>query len=212
MNQHLPRPRLNDGPREDDVYELAPSEDRPPARRVAPKAAAVKPLAHESPGPRKDNPPDTIFPDKVLDLYLPLALIGAGTLIEVVAALFRSSRLGLAAELGALGLQMIVGTATMLLGVHLAARARQVELGPFWPTLLKLIAVAIAPAAAITLLSPALAVIPLGWVGGLVIQFVLYFALLGTLLKLDESDTWYCVCVIFLVNLAVYFTMLWYRS
>jgi hypothetical protein len=43
-----------------------------------------------------------------------------------------------------------------------------------------------------------------GWVA----EFVLYFALLGVLFELDESDTWYCVCVIFLVRLAAYFLLL----
>jgi hypothetical protein len=49
----------------------------------------------------------------------------------------------------------------------------------------------------------------IGGLAGLGVQFVLYFALLGALFDLDESDTWYCVWVIFLVRLAVYFVTLW---
>jgi hypothetical protein len=51
--------------------------------------------------------------------------------------------------------------------------------------------------------------------GGLLIlgvQFVLYFALLGALFDLDQSDTWYCVIIIFLVYLGVYFLLLWIRA
>jgi hypothetical protein len=43
---------------------------------------------------------------------------------------------------------------------------------------------------------------------GLAGQFVLYFALLGALFDLDESDTWYCMMVIFLIRLLVYFIQL----
>jgi hypothetical protein len=46
----------------------------------------------------------------------------------------------------------------------------------------------------------------LGWAG----EFVLYFALLGALFDLDQGDTWYCVLVIFLVRVAVFFTMVAY--
>ena len=38
-----------------------------------------------------------------------------------------------------------------------------------------------------------------GWIG----EFILYFALLGALFDLDESDTWYFVWVVFLVKVAV---------
>jgi hypothetical protein len=52
----------------------------------------------------------------------------------------------------------------------------------------------------------------LGGLLGLAGNFVLYFALLGALFDLEESDTWYCVWVIFLVRLAVYFAILSVRA
>jgi hypothetical protein len=50
--------------------------------------------------------------------------------------------------------------------------------------------------------------IPFGGIAVLIVNFILYFALLGMFFDLDESDTWYCVSVIFLVNLAVHFAMM----
>ncbi len=32
----------------------------------------------------------------------------------------------------------------------------------------------------------------------------------GVLFDMDESDTWYCVAVIFLVNVAVYLSLMWW--
>jgi hypothetical protein len=66
----------------------------------------------------------------------------------------------------------------------------------------------VAPSAVVRLASPVLDFVPLGSLVGWIGEFVLYFALLGVLFDLDESDTWYCVCVIFLVRLAVYFMLL----
>jgi hypothetical protein len=60
----------------------------------------------------------------------------------------------------------------------------------------------------VVLLLPALRVIPLGLLIGVIIQFVLYFALIGTLFKLDESDTWYVVGVVFVISVALHFARL----
>ena len=103
---------------------------------------------------------------------------------------------------------MIAGTILMLAGIIPAARWRGVELGSFWTVVLKLAAITAAPSAVVRLVSPVLDVVPLGGLVGWIGEFVLYFALLGVLFDLDESDTWYCVCVIFLVRLAVYFALL----
>ena len=65
-----------------------------------------------------------------------------------------------------------------------------------------------APHAAVTLLSPVLDHIIFGSLIGFAVMFVAYFALLGALFDLDQSDTWYCICVIILVQLAVYFGLL----
>jgi hypothetical protein len=154
--------------------------------------------------------PDEYFPDKTLDFHLPLALIAAATLIEVAAALIRGNRspAGFTPHLTELGLHLVLGTATMLLGVLIAARFRGIALGKLPTAVMKLAAICIAPGAAVTLLSPAIAVIPFGGLLALAGQFILYFALLGTLFHLDESDTWYCVCVIFIINVALYFMLM----
>jgi hypothetical protein len=96
----------------------------------------------------------------------------------------------------------------MLGGILLAARIRRIDLGQFWIATFKLAAITVAPAAAVDLASPLLRVIPFGGLLGLAAEFVLYFALLGALFDLDESDTWYCVWTIFLVRLALYFAIL----
>jgi len=103
------------------------------------------------------------------------------------------------------GAQLVLGTAVMLIGVLVAVKFRGIALGPFWPAVLKLAAVSVAPDAVVNVLSPALAVIPLGFLIGLVVEFCLYFALLGVFFDLDESDTWYVVCVVFVLNVGIYF-------
>ena len=172
------------------------------------QAAAAAMLAYQTPRTAAQVE-DEYFPDKTIDFHLPLALIIAGTLIEVVAALIHGSRshAGFTPHLMELGVQLVLGTATMLAGVLVAARFRGIELGKLPTAVMKLAAVCIAPGAAVTLLSPGLAVIPFGFLLALVGQFILYFALLGTLLKLDESDTWYCVCVIFIINVGLYLAL-----
>ena len=138
---------------------------------------------------------------------MPMWLLCGGIVIETAAAFLRRDNTQVA--LAQLGIGLILGTVLMLVGVLIAARVRQIDLGNFWTAAFKLAAIAIAPGAVVTLLSPALDRIPLvggliGWAG----EFVLYFALLGALFDLDESDTWYCIMVIFLVRLAVFFSLL----
>jgi hypothetical protein len=127
--------------------------------------------------------------------------------VEVGAALLRGP---VPAALFAVGINLIAGTAVMLAGIVLAARWRGIDLGGFWTAAFKLAAVAVAPSAAVTLVTPVLRVIPLGVLLGWAGEFVLYFALLGALFDLDQGDTWYCVLVIFLVRVAVFFAMVAY--
>ena len=196
----------------DGLYDLAePSRPAasPQAIATPSQAAANAALQYQNPRTAAETP-DEYFPDKTLDFHLPLALIAAGTLVEVAAALIRGSHspAGFTPHLTELGLHLVVGTATMLAGVLIAARFRGVELGKLPTAVMKLAAICIAPGAAVTLLSPAIAVIPFGGPLALAGQFILYFALLGTLFHLDESDTWYCVCVIFIINVALYFVLM----
>ena len=63
--------------------------------------------------------------------------------------------------------------------------------------------------ALVAVLGPVFAFIPFGGLIVWVVEFCLYFALLGVFFDLDESDTWYCVCIIFMVSLAGYFLLPW---
>lgn len=143
---------------------------------------------------------------RLKDLQLPLVLLCGGIVFEVIAAFLKTRNFEPAMR--RVGAELIVGTLLMLAGIALAARLRGIELGQFWTVVLKLAAITVAPSAVVRLATPVLDYVPLGWIVGFIAEFALYFALLGVLFDLDESDTWYCVWVIFLVRLAVYFLLL----
>ena len=203
----------------DDAYDLAPSEAPPPpmpapVRRMTPTPAAsntgsqpASTLGYRARG--DDQTKALTDTDKIKNFQMPLWLLGGGIVIEVLALIFRGASATTALQ--HVGGELIVGTIVMLAGILLAARARQINLGTFWTAVFKLAAISVAPAALADLASPLLSLLPflvaalIGWG----FQFVFYFALLGALFDLDESDTWYCVWVIFLVRLAVYFVFLW---
>jgi hypothetical protein len=181
-------------PVDQDVYDLA-SEPAPRAPLPAAGTVASRTLSY-----RRVDPPTVSEPDVIRNLYMPLWLLGGGIVVEVVAVLLRGPD---ATALLSVGASVIIGTALMLAGILTAARLRGIDLGGFWTAVLKLAAISIAPSAAVTLVTPALNFIPFGFLLGWVGQFVLYFALLGALFDLDQSDTWFCVLVIFLVKVAV---------
>jgi hypothetical protein len=193
---------------DDDLYDLAPGHEPSPRAASSSQPSASVPLAYQTPAKTASEP--DISDDPIVDFYMPLSLLGGGVVIETAAALIQSRGTGMLIRQALLGLGMhlILGTAVMLVGVWIAAKIRGIEFGAFWIAVLKLSAVAVAPGAVIHLLSPALSFIPLGGILGFVFQFILYFALLGALFKMDESDTWYCVCVIFVLNVGLYFAIL----
>lgn len=143
----------------------------------------------------------------VKNFYMPLWLLGAGAAVEVIGMLIR--REGLFLAMIHLGVEIGAGTVLMFLGILLTAKLRGIALGPVHLTLFKLAAISVAPDAALTILTPALMLIPLGFLIGLVGEFVFYFALLGALFDLDEGDTWFCVWVIFLIRVVVYVSLVW---
>ena len=190
----------------DDLYDLAPSAPPPVVAPTRSKrSASGEPVVlayHGAPGGARKE-----FDERTLkDLHLPLVLLCGGIVIEVIAAFVRARNFGPAMR--HVGIDLIVGTGLMLAGILVAARFRGIELGRFWTVVLKLAAITVAPSALARLATPVLNFVPLGWLVGFVGEFVFYFALLGVLFDLDESDTWYCVWVIFLVRLAVYFMLL----
>jgi hypothetical protein len=180
--------------------ELIPETD-------SPAATAAPLLAYRAP---KDEVVPTNDPEQIKDLYMPLWLLGGGVAVEIAGVFFksRSIQLGLAE----IGFNLVFATPLMLMGMIMAAKARQIDLGRnVWVICLKLCAIVVAPSALVTLLSPILDRIPLlGGLVGLVVMFCFYFALIGALFDLDQSDTWFCVCVIFLVRLFVYFVMIYF--
>ena len=180
----------------DDLYDLAPAPAVP-----VPRAPAIPTVSYQS----APTAVKAAAPEEIRHVYLPLVLIGAGVAVEVVAALLRERSWQWA--MFDVSIEVFLGTAMLLAGVILAARGRGILLGSLPTAAMKLTAVAVAPEALGRLMSPMLDHIPLGGLIGWVICFVLYFALLGVLFDLDESDTWYCVWTIFLVRLAVYFAL-----
>lgn len=146
---------------------------------------------------------DTYFPDRIIDLQLPLVLVVAGIAIEFVAAWLSRSG-GAARALSDVGLRLVVGTILMLIAILITARLRGIRIGRFWTAVLKLSAVAIAPSAAITVLQGLLSIVPLGWIVAWGLGFCFYFALLGVFFDLDQDDTWYCLAIIFILNVAVF--------
>lgn len=184
----------------DSEYDLAPEAvTQKPATVPTPVA-----LAYRAP---KDDLPPKGDPETIVNWYMPAWLLAGGVVIQITAAVL-TTRDAAAAVLD-VGVNVILSTVLMLVGILLAAKFRGISFGSFRVAVFKLAAISIAPAAALTLLTPLLSHIPAGMLIGWAGEFIFYFALIGALFDLDESDTWYCVCVIFLVHVAVYFLLLW---
>jgi hypothetical protein len=175
---------------------------------AAPTAAAVPTLGYQT--PRAALPKDPRAGADVETLKnqtIPIWLLGGGIFVELVAS-FIENRHDLNAALFHISFEIIVGTILMLVGVLIAAKIRGIQIGSFWTAALRVAAISVAPAAVGDLMMPLASIIPFGGLLRLGVQFLLYFALLGVLFDMDESDTWYCVTIIFLVNLGVYFLLL----
>jgi hypothetical protein len=202
-------PSPSQKPSDSDAYDLAPMPAVPvaPPKQAAPtkqvqQPAIPRPLAYQSRRANGDKSQTDV--DTLKKQTIPLWILIGGLAVEsIVTALHARSSLQLA--MMHLLLDIGLGTLLMTVGVLIAARFRNIEIGSLGTAILRLAAVVIAPDALSDILTPIAAIIPFGWIALLVIQFVIYFALLGAFFDLDESDTWYCVCVIFVINVAVYF-------
>jgi hypothetical protein len=172
----------------------------------------VMPLEYRRPGALAAEPPaaDRWFPDRVKDLYLPATLIGLGVLVRLgYYLLWRGGASGIVSVLNNIALEMVVGSAVLLVAILIAGRLRRIDFGPLPVAVFKLFAVVLGPEGAALLAAPLFIWIPLA--GGLIywiIEFCLYFAFLGALFDLDQSDTWYCVMVAMVVRIALYFGLL----
>jgi len=198
---------------EEELYDLVPDSEP----RSAMKVTVIDHPVISPPAPAPFKPGDAVsyarratpatgvavehyFPDRVKDLYMPLALIAAGTVIDVAMQLFSpgARRSSLAGALAAVGLAMIVQAAIMLATVFVVAKVRGISFGPVPTAILKLCGISIGPGAIGSLIGLVLGFLPIigavvGWVSG----FILYFACIGALFDLDESDTWAVVISVF---------------
>jgi hypothetical protein len=189
-------------PPESDIYDLSP-EQSAPAKPMRPTAQPVALPYRTAPKKAAGLSTDT---EVLKNVQIPLVLLTVGVVVQLVAAWFGEESMAIGVVGVAIGL--VLGTAVTLVGVLIAARLRAIQLGKFRYTLLKLGALYVFPLAMLTVAMTALRFIPfLGPLIGLIGEFVLYFALLGVLFDLEESDTWYCVFIIFLVNLGVLFLL-----
>jgi hypothetical protein len=198
---------------DDEIFELAPQPQAAvdatppvdvPAQPVAPIAAPATTLAYANLSEAADE--DRYLAERVIDLYLPMWTITAGVVIEVALAALRGreSLASLRAEMVSVGLTLLLGTAVVVSGMFIAARLGRINLGSFWTAAFKLAAASIGAAAGATLIRAGLCPIPIAGLFAITTQFLICFALIGALFNLDHVQTWYCVIVIFLVNLLVW--------
>jgi hypothetical protein len=204
---------------DDGLMELAPAPM--PARSIArtvistpANASAVMPVAGATSVPRpilsyraEKAAVDKIFPNPVMDLWAPIWVFGIGIGIEIfllsIGRYALKSRATVPYAAGFLTAFMIFRMVILSAGMYLAAKVRHINLGRFVASILKLLAISIAPSAAMDLCGLVTRFIPLGFLGNWLIGFVVYFALIGTFFDLDQEDTWYCVKVLFVLNIFI---------
>jgi hypothetical protein len=190
-------------PPESDVYDLSPHKPAAKAPRSANAARFAPPSLAYRTAPTKSSAGLSTDTELLKNVQIPLVLLTVGIIIQFIAAWFEQG--SLIFNVAAVVIGLVLGVAITLVGILIAAKLRAIDLGRFPHTLLKLAAICTFPSALLLALIPVLRFIPiLGPLGGVIGEFVLYFALLGVFFDLEESDTWCCVLIIFLVNLGVY--------
>jgi hypothetical protein len=180
----------------DTGYDLAPQTPMP-VQPIRPPAA---PLAYATPGRKTNN--SKADPQTIVNLYAPIWLLGGGIVVLTLSQIIEE-RISVPMALVRVGIQGILGSGLILIGILIASRLRGFKIGPLPKAALKLGAISVAPAAAVSLVEPLLMWIPLGGIIGLVASFALYFALIGVFFELDESDTWLCVWTTFLIQVGI---------
>ena len=159
-------------------------------------------LAYQTPELPADI--DDYFPNKVMDLYLPIAILSIGAAVEFGGLWWVGSKDGPSKALARVGVDLVFSTGAMLLAIWIVAQLLGIGFGSFWSAVLKLSAVAVAPSAAMIVLFSLLHHLPLlGALIPLILGFGLYFTLLAVFFDLDRSDTWACVVAIFMVKIAM---------
>ena len=196
---------------EDDLYDLAPAapaapvaaaDKRPPLTAKPAAPAPVVPLSYGSPRLRTEQSPYEA--EELMNLRVPLWLLGGGVVIEIFGAFFMGPNFQAATI--ALSFQLLVGTIVKLLGILIVARLLRINFGPFWQAVLKLAAID-AACGAVAVVAHPLVFFPLGFLPVMVLEFVAFFALLGALFNLEHDEIWTCVGVFFVLNLGLYFLL-----
>jgi hypothetical protein len=115
------------------MIELQPIDDPPPT--------AIDPLGYECQPLIPESPLDRFFPDRICDLYAPMAMIWLGMAIELY-TLIRgvSAPASKAAGLGQFGYNAAINFVALLLALIAAARIHNIILGPQPAVVLKLCA------------------------------------------------------------------------
>ncbi|HZZ42882.1 MAG TPA: hypothetical protein VFE58_08080 [Tepidisphaeraceae bacterium] len=190
---------------DDNSYDLA--EDLPTPRPTPPPG---KVLPYQS-QPTKLSPSATDI-DNLKDFQIPLALLCLGLVIQPAADWLIQRHTLASAQLSLLEvfLGLALSTAIMIPAMFLIARFRAINFGPLPTAILKWAAISVAPGAATSLLLIFLRFIPFGSLAAFLAGFCLYFALIGVFFDLDQSDTWYCVMVTFIIKVAIYFALIYY--
>jgi len=154
---------------------------------------------------------DDYFPDRIKDLYMPLVMLAISIPVLFIAGWREGTGRGIGAAqaMTEVGAQLVFGTIVMLGAIFFAAKRRGFKIGRFWAAVLKLSAVSLAPSAVMTLLSLFLRFVPFGDIINWIVGFCLYFALIGAFFDLDEPDTWYCVAIMFIVNIGIWLGARW---
>src|SRR4051794_21270498 len=122
---------------EADLYDVAPDVDAPPPDVAVPRpgapglnsldgsrAAPIRALTYRRPTADTGGV-DSYFPNKTIDFHGPLWLIGGSVLVEFVAAYMSmppnvTGARAVTAALTGVGIEMVVGTVLMLVGVLIA--------------------------------------------------------------------------------------------
>jgi hypothetical protein len=200
--------------RGEDLYDLVPEAPRAKQVGAAKPIAAAKQAINPPPAKPICSYRGTPHGEKVgkadLDVEklkkqtAPLWMLAGGLTVEAIVT-WLHARTNPAEALVYLFVGVGLGTLLMMAGVWITAWVREIDIGSFGSAMLRLAAIVIAPAALADVLNPLVGFIPFVGLGLFIIEFMLYFALLGMFFDLDDSDTWYCVGVIFVINLGVYF-------
>jgi hypothetical protein len=186
------------------IYDLADTGEAPRPQTVVSPPALAEPgqpilLQYRAAGADKAGPIET---ETIKNVHLPLWLLGGGIVLKILASILWMHQIG--GALLELAVDLTLGTGIMLVAMLVAAKLYQIDLGKIPVAIYKLAAISIAPSALIEFLAPVARFLPLGLLLLWVVQFMLFFALLGALFDLQEGETWYCVMVLCLIRIGIF--------